>query len=141
MCHESFVSGSLDGSGAENPNQTTLYHRLPSPLTESDEKLWIYLRTNQHFTLKEKTLKRSDLDEFVGCFYPENRHERTESERFRCFPYDELLKRDKVISTSFGSKTSHSKTVPTFLIQTCSRWKSPRNSKQRWNSLRRSQKI
>jgi hypothetical protein len=26
----------------------------------------------------------------------ENRHERTESERFKCFPYDELLKRDKV---------------------------------------------
>jgi hypothetical protein len=36
--------------------------RLPSPLTESDEKFWSYdLRTNQRFTLKEKTLKRSDL--------------------------------------------------------------------------------
>jgi type I restriction enzyme M protein len=34
------------------------------------EKLWIYdLRTNQHFTLKEKTLRRSDLDEFVGIFW------------------------------------------------------------------------
>ena len=97
MCHESFVTGSLDGSGAKNPNQTTLYHRLPSPLTESDEKLWIYdLRTNKHFTLKEKTLKRSDLDEFVQCFRTENRHERSESERFRGFTYEDLLKRDKV---------------------------------------------
>jgi type I restriction enzyme M protein len=25
-----------------------------------------------------------------------NRHKRTESERFKCFTYDELLKRDKV---------------------------------------------
>src|SRR5918993_171165 len=31
-------------------------------------KLWIYdLRTNQHFTLKEITLKRIDLDDFVKC--------------------------------------------------------------------------
>ena len=54
------------------------------------------LRTNQHFTLKERTLKRSDLDEFVRSFHAENRHERTESERFKGFNYDELLKRDKV---------------------------------------------
>src|SRR5438034_4040998 len=34
------------------------------------EKLWIYdLRTNQHFTLKENTLKRSDLDDFVNCYF------------------------------------------------------------------------
>jgi type I restriction enzyme M protein len=32
----------------------------------------------------------------VGCHNPKNRHERKESERFRCFTYDELLKRDKV---------------------------------------------
>ncbi len=54
------------------------------------------MRTNQHFTLKERTLKRSDLGEFVQCFHTENRHERTESERFKGFIYDDLLKRDKV---------------------------------------------
>jgi type I restriction enzyme M protein len=60
------------------------------------EKLWIYdLRTNQHFTLKENTLKREHLDEFVACFNPENRFERKASERFRGFSYDELAKRDK----------------------------------------------
>jgi type I restriction enzyme M protein len=73
------------------------FDRKPASEKAWTEKLWIYdLRTNQHFTLKEKTLKRSDLDEFVQCFRAENRHERTESERFKCFPYDELLKRDKV---------------------------------------------
>ena len=29
-------------------------------------------------------------------FYAENRHERTESKRFKGFAYDDLLKRDKV---------------------------------------------
>ncbi|TAL43541.1 MAG: SAM-dependent DNA methyltransferase, partial [Salinibacterium sp.] len=76
------------------------------------EKLWIYdLRTNQHFTLKENTLKRSDLDDFVACYFGNiegskkdgpavrpyfDRHHRVESERFKSFTYDELIKRDKV---------------------------------------------
>jgi type I restriction enzyme M protein len=46
--------------------------------------------------VKEKTLKRADLDEFVHCFHPENRHERTENKRFKSFTYEDLLKRDKV---------------------------------------------
>ena len=41
-------------------------------------QLWIYdLRTNKHFTLKTNPLKRADLDEFVACYHPANRHERT----------------------------------------------------------------
>jgi type I restriction enzyme M protein len=32
----------------------------------------------------------------VGCYHPENRHERVESERFKSFSYDDLLKRDKL---------------------------------------------
>ena len=51
---------------------------------------------NLHFTLKENTLKRSDLDDFVKCYNPKNRHERKETERFKAFTYDDLLKRDKV---------------------------------------------
>ena len=32
------------------------------------DKLWVYdLRTNQHFTLKQKPVQRSDSDEFVQC--------------------------------------------------------------------------
>jgi len=67
-------------------------------------KLWMYdFRTNMHFTLKTKSLKRSDLDEFVECYNPANRHERKETwtednpeGRWRCFNYEELIKRDKV---------------------------------------------
>jgi type I restriction enzyme M protein len=91
------------------------FDRKPAQEKPWTEKLWIYdLRTNKHFTLKENTLKRSDLDEFVNCYFGNvgpvpspgapregtrptgNRHKRTESERFKCFTYDELLKRDKV---------------------------------------------
>jgi type I restriction enzyme M protein len=73
------------------------FDRKPASEKPWIQKLWIYdLRTNQHFTLKERTLKRSDLDEFVQCFHPENRHERIESDRFKGFAYADLLKRDKV---------------------------------------------
>jgi len=67
------------------------------------KKLWVYdLRTNMHFTLKTNPLKRADLDEFVKCYNPKNRHRRrskwTEDKpegRWRSFDYDELEKRDK----------------------------------------------
>jgi type I restriction-modification system DNA methylase subunit len=37
------------------------------------DKLWVYdLRTNMHFTLKTRPLKRRDLDEFVACFQAPN---------------------------------------------------------------------
>ena len=59
-------------------------------------KIWIYdLRTNINFTLKENPLKEEDLDDFVKCYNPENRHQRKETERFKCFAYEEILKRDK----------------------------------------------
>lgn len=58
--------------------------------------IWIYdLRTNMHFTLKTNPLQRLDLDDFVSCYNPQNRHDRTEAERFRPFTYEELIKRDK----------------------------------------------
>jgi type I restriction enzyme M protein len=73
------------------------FDRKPAQEKPWTQKLWIYdLRTNLHFTLKENTLKRTDLDDFVKCYNPKNRHERTEGERFKSFTYEELTKRDKV---------------------------------------------
>ena len=65
--------------------------------------LWVYdLRTNKHFTLKTKRMRRADLDEFVDCYKPKNRHKRkpTWSEenpdgRWRAYDYDDLVARDK----------------------------------------------
>ena len=68
------------------------------------ERLWVYdLRTNKHFTLKMKPLRRADLDDFVACYRPGERHAReptwspeNEGGRWRAFEYDELAKRDKL---------------------------------------------
>jgi type I restriction enzyme M protein len=73
------------------------FDRKPAREKPWTEKLWIYdLRTNMRFTLKENPLKRSDLDDFVACYNPKNRHERRESERFKGFAYQDLIKRDKI---------------------------------------------
>jgi type I restriction enzyme M protein len=73
------------------------FDRKPAQEKPWTQKLWIYdLRTNIHFTLKENTLKRSDLDDFVACYNPKSRHQRKEAERFKAFNYEELIKRDKV---------------------------------------------
>ncbi len=73
------------------------FDRKPAQEKPWTTKLWIYdLRTNQHFTLKENTLKRTDLDDFVTCYNPKNRHERKETERLKSFTYGELIKRDKI---------------------------------------------
>ncbi len=72
------------------------FDRKPASETPWTRKLWIYdLRTNKHFTLKTNTLTRADLDDFVRCYNPANRHRRTETERFHCFAYEDLIKRDK----------------------------------------------
>lgn len=73
------------------------FDRKPASETPWTKALWIYdLRMNRHFTLKENPMQRGDLDEFVTCFNPENRHKRKENERFKAFKLDDLLKRDKV---------------------------------------------
>jgi type I restriction enzyme M protein len=72
------------------------FDRKPPSERPWTEKLWIYdLRTNQSFTLKTRQLTRADLDDFVTCYNPANRYERTETERFRPFTYEELVTRDK----------------------------------------------
>lgn len=72
------------------------FEKRPASETPWTKTLWIYdLRTNKHFTLKTKQMTRVDLDEFVACYNPDNRYERQETERFRPFAYEELVKRDK----------------------------------------------
>ena len=68
------------------------------------DKMWVYdLRTNLHFTLKQSPIQRKDFDEFVECYRPGKLHERKSTwsasnpeGRWRCYSYEELLKRDKL---------------------------------------------
>ena len=69
------------------------------------DTLWIYdLRTNIHFTLKENPLSLEDLKDFIKSYNPKNRHERKETERFKPFRYEDLIKRDKVSLDIFWIK-------------------------------------
>jgi type I restriction enzyme M protein len=46
------------------------FDKKPASETPWTKKLWIYdLRTNMRFTLKTSSLQRSDLDEFVACYF------------------------------------------------------------------------
>jgi type I restriction enzyme M protein len=80
------------------------FDRKPAREAPWTETLWIYdLRTNKDFSLKQRSLTRADLDEFVACYNPANRHERipnwsetSPQGRWRGFRYDELLARDKI---------------------------------------------
>jgi len=80
------------------------FDRKPASETAWTKDLWIYdLRTNQNFTLKQNPLARADLDEFVSCYHPENRHQRVETwseenpeGRWRRYRYEELAARDKL---------------------------------------------
>ena len=73
------------------------FDRKPASEKPWTDKLWIYdFRTNMHFTLKTDPLIVEDLDDFVACYNAENRFIRQESERFKVFPLEDLLARDKV---------------------------------------------
>ena len=72
------------------------FDRKPPSEQPWTRQLWIYdFRTNQSFTLKTRQLVRSDLDDFVTCYNPDNRQERKETDRFKSFTYEDVLARDK----------------------------------------------
>lgn len=75
--------------------------------------MWIYdLRTNVHFTLKQHPMTDEDLQDFIRCYHPENRYERTETYseqnpdgRFRKFDVEkDILTRDKTSLDIFWIK-------------------------------------
>jgi len=80
------------------------FDRKPGAKEPWTKTVWVYdLRTNKHFTLKTKRLTRVDLDEFVECYRPGDRHNRvgtwseeTPDGRWRPSSYDEIINRDKV---------------------------------------------
>jgi len=60
------------------------------------------LRRTGSYGRDERPLTCGDLDEFVACYRPENRHERrapwgdsTPERRWRRYGYDEIMARDK----------------------------------------------
>lgn len=68
------------------------------------KEVWFFdYRTNIHHTLKKKPLRFEDLQEFIACYNPANRHKRKENwneqsnpeGRWRRFSYEQIIARDK----------------------------------------------
>jgi type I restriction enzyme M protein len=73
------------------------FDKAPPSDEAATNALWIYdLRTNKRFTLKERPMTRAELDDFVACYRSGRAYERAESVRFRRFPLDVLMARDKL---------------------------------------------
>ena len=76
-------------------------------------EVWIYdYRTNIHHTLKKKPLRFEDLQDFIACYHPANRHARKETwhetdnpeGRWRKYGLDQILARDKTSLDIFWLK-------------------------------------
>lgn len=88
------------------------FEKRPAGAETQTKEIWYYdFRTNMHFTLKKNPMKESDLEDFINCYHPENRHERTETwseenpdGRFRRFTIDEIMARDKLSLDIFWVK-------------------------------------
>lgn len=76
--------------------------------------VWFYdYRTNVHHTLKQKPMTYAHLEDFIACYNPANRHERTATwsedthdGRWRAYTREELLSRDKASLDVFWLKDS-----------------------------------
>jgi len=88
------------------------FDKKPASPEMQTREVWIYdFRTNVHFTLKKNPMRDSDLDDFVACYNPEDRHKRQETwsednpdGRWRRFKIDEILARDKTSLDIFWIK-------------------------------------
>ena len=88
------------------------FDKRPASPERQTKEVWIYdFRTNVHFTLKQNPMTDRDLEDFIACYHPENRHERKETwstdnpdGRWRRFGIDEIMARDKTSLDIFWIK-------------------------------------
>ena len=83
---------------AQGVKANVIFFEKHPPLTSGHrtQDVWVYdLRTNMNLTLVENSLSDEHLADFVKCYHAEDRSKRVETERFKNFTYDEIIKRDK----------------------------------------------
>ena len=88
------------------------FDKRPASAEMQTKTVWIYdFRTNIHFTLKQNPMKYEDLEDFIRCYNPMNRYERSETwsednpdGRWRKFSVEEILERDKTSMDIFWVK-------------------------------------
>ena len=88
------------------------FDKRPASAETQTKAVWIYdFRTNVHFTLKQHPMQYPDLLDFIACYHPEKRYERTETwseddpdGRWRKFDIVDILARDKTSLDIFWIK-------------------------------------
>lgn len=88
------------------------FDKRPASPERQTKEVWVYdFRTNVHFTLKQHPMTDTDLEDFIRCFNPENRHQRSETwseenpdGRWRKFSAQGILDRDKASLDIFWIK-------------------------------------
>lgn len=89
------------------------FDNQPASKTPWTKDVWFYdYRTNIHHTLKKKPLRYEDLQDFITCYNPENRHNRQETwhetenpeGRWRKYSLEQILARDKTSLDIFWLK-------------------------------------
>lgn len=92
------------------------FDKRPASPEKQTKEIWIYdFRTNVHFTLKQHPMTYADLEDFITCYNPGNRHLRKETwseenpdGRWRKFIVggkdDQILNRDKTSLDIFWIK-------------------------------------
>ncbi len=88
------------------------FDKRPASPERQTKEVWVYdFRTNVHFTLKQHPMTDADLEDFICCYNPENRHQRSETwseenpdGRWRKFSAQEILDRDKASLDIFWIK-------------------------------------
>ncbi|MFQ5561078.1 MAG: N-6 DNA methylase [Nitrospinota bacterium] len=79
------------------------FHNKPASKEDWTKEVWVYdYRTNIQHTLKKKTMRLEDLNDFIKLYNPKNIHTRKETwtsdneeGRWRKFTYEEIIARDK----------------------------------------------
>lgn len=88
------------------------FDKRPASAKNQTKEVWIYdFRTNVHFTLKKRPMTYDDLEDFIKCYNPQNRHQRKETwsdenpdGRWRRFGVEEIFARDKTSLDIFWIK-------------------------------------
>ncbi|GBC60812.1 SAM-dependent DNA methyltransferase [Desulfonema ishimotonii] len=88
------------------------FDNKPAAKSPWTKEIWIYdFRTNIHFTKKKNPMRYEHLKEFIACYNPGNRHQRTETRsektpegRWRKYTYDDIAARDKTSLDIFWLK-------------------------------------
>jgi type I restriction enzyme M protein len=72
------------------------FDKKPVTMTPATKTVWVYdLRSNRNFSLRGNPIRTEDLKDFIQCYSPDDRTQRTETNHFRRFTYSEIKARDK----------------------------------------------